>query len=170
MAKTSMIEREKRRAKVVKKYAARRAKIKEMIRDPKASQEDRMAAVEALQKLPRDSSPSRARSRCAITGPLARQLQQVRPRPREAARGDDARRRAGPAQGELVRSSNMSMTDPIADLLTRIRNGQAAGKAEVSRAVLARQGSDRPRPEGRGLRRPISSSARTAGARRSSSR
>jgi len=68
MAKTSMIEREKRRAKVVKKYAARRAQIKEQIRDPKASQEDRMAAIEALQKLPRDSSPSRARNRCAITG------------------------------------------------------------------------------------------------------
>ena len=68
MAKTSMIEREKRRARVVKKYAARRAKIKEQIRDPKASQEDRMAAIEALQKLPRDSSPVRKRSRCAITG------------------------------------------------------------------------------------------------------
>ena len=68
MAKTSMIEREKRRAKVVKKYAVKRAKIKETIRDPKASQDERMAAVEALQKLPRDSSPSRARSRCAITG------------------------------------------------------------------------------------------------------
>jgi small subunit ribosomal protein S14 len=68
MAKTSMIEREKRRAKVVKKYAAKRARIKEAIRDPKASQEDRMAAIEALQKLPRDSSPVRKRSRCAITG------------------------------------------------------------------------------------------------------
>jgi small subunit ribosomal protein S14 len=68
MAKTNMIEREKRRAKIVQKYAARRARIKEQIRDPKASQEDRMAAIEALQKLPRDSSPVRKRSRCAITG------------------------------------------------------------------------------------------------------
>ena len=68
MAKTSMIEREKRRAKAVKKYAAKRAKLKEQIRDPKASQEDRMAAVEALQKLPRDSSPIRGRNRCSITG------------------------------------------------------------------------------------------------------
>ena len=68
MAKTSMIMREKRRARVVKKYAAKRARIKEAIRDPKASQEDRMAAIEALQKLPRDSSPVRKRSRCAITG------------------------------------------------------------------------------------------------------
>jgi small subunit ribosomal protein S14 len=63
-----MIEREKRRTRTVKKYAAKRARIKEQIRDPKASQEDRMAAIEALQKLPRDSSPARQRSRCAITG------------------------------------------------------------------------------------------------------
>jgi small subunit ribosomal protein S14 len=68
MAKTNMIEREKRRAKVVKKYAVRRAQIKEQIRDPKASQEERMAAIESLQKLPRDSRPSRKRNRCAITG------------------------------------------------------------------------------------------------------
>jgi small subunit ribosomal protein S14 len=68
MAKTSMIEREKRRAKTVKKFAARRARLKEQARDPKASQEDRMAAIESLQKLPRDASPSRGRSRCAITG------------------------------------------------------------------------------------------------------
>ena len=68
MAMPSMIMREKHRAKVVKKYAARRAKLKEQIRDPKAAQEDRMAAIEALQKLPRDSSPARKRNRCAITG------------------------------------------------------------------------------------------------------
>jgi small subunit ribosomal protein S14 len=68
MAKTSMIEREKRRAKVVKKYAAKRALLKEQIRDPKGSQEDRMAAIEALQKQPRDASPARKRNRCAITG------------------------------------------------------------------------------------------------------
>jgi small subunit ribosomal protein S14 len=68
MAKTSMIEREKRRAKTVKKYAAKRAKLKEQIRDPKGSPEVRMAAVEALQKMPRDASPSRLRERCSITG------------------------------------------------------------------------------------------------------
>jgi len=68
MAKTSMIERDKRRTKTVKKYAAKRAKLKEQVRDPKGSQEDRMAAVEALQKLPRDASPTRQRSRCSITG------------------------------------------------------------------------------------------------------
>jgi len=68
MAKTSMLEREKRRARTVKKYAARRAKLREQIRDPKASLDERAMAVAALQKQPRDASPSRMRERCAITG------------------------------------------------------------------------------------------------------
>ncbi|MFZ9709149.1 MAG: 30S ribosomal protein S14 [Steroidobacteraceae bacterium] len=68
MAKTSMVEREKRRAETVKKYAAKRAKLKETIRSPRTSPEDRVAAVAALQKMPRDASPSRGRRRCAITG------------------------------------------------------------------------------------------------------
>jgi small subunit ribosomal protein S14 len=68
MAKTSMVEREKRRAKTAKRYAAKRAKLKEAIRDPKGSPEDRAAAQAALQKLPRDASPSRGRRRCSITG------------------------------------------------------------------------------------------------------
>jgi small subunit ribosomal protein S14 len=68
MAKTSMVEREKRRAETAKKYAAKRAQLKETIRSPKSSQEEREAATVALQKLPRDASPSRGRNRCAITG------------------------------------------------------------------------------------------------------
>jgi len=68
MAKTSMVEREKRRAGIVKKYAARRAKLKEQARNPKGSPEQRAAARAALQALPRDASPSRLRNRCAITG------------------------------------------------------------------------------------------------------
>ena len=68
MAKTSMVEREKRRAKIVKKYAAKRAQLKELIRSPKTSPEERAAAQAKLQSLPRDASPSRARKRCAITG------------------------------------------------------------------------------------------------------
>ena len=68
MAKTSMIEREKRREKTVKKYSAKRARLKDQIRDPQASAEQRAAAVESLQKLPRDASPTRLRERCAITG------------------------------------------------------------------------------------------------------
>src|SRR5262244_3144606 len=68
MAKTSMVEREKRRAKTVKKYAARRAQLKEQIRNPRTSPEARATAQAKLQALPRDSSPSRQRKRCAITG------------------------------------------------------------------------------------------------------
>jgi small subunit ribosomal protein S14 len=68
MAKTNMLQREKHRGQTVKKYAARRAKLKDVIRDPKASAEERSAAVESLQKLPRDASPCRLRNRCAITG------------------------------------------------------------------------------------------------------
>ncbi|OLB13835.1 MAG: 30S ribosomal protein S14 [Gammaproteobacteria bacterium 13_2_20CM_66_19] len=68
MAKTSMIEREKRRAGIVKKYAAKRAKLKELIRSPRSSPEARAAAVAALQAQPRDASAARLRNRCAITG------------------------------------------------------------------------------------------------------
>jgi small subunit ribosomal protein S14 len=63
-----MVERERRRAQTVKKYAAKRAKLKEAVRDPQTSPEDRAAAQVALQKMPRDASPSRGRLRCAITG------------------------------------------------------------------------------------------------------
>ena len=64
----NMVEREKRRAGIVKKYAAKRAKLKELIRSPKSSPEERAAAQAALQAMPRDASPSRLRNRCAITG------------------------------------------------------------------------------------------------------
>jgi small subunit ribosomal protein S14 len=68
MAKTNMVEREKRRAKIAKKYAARRAQLKEQIRSPRTSADDRAAAQVKLQSMPRDASPSRQRKRCAITG------------------------------------------------------------------------------------------------------
>jgi small subunit ribosomal protein S14 len=68
MAKTNMVEREKRRAKVVAKYATRRAELKELIRSPKTGHEERQAAQAKLQAMPRDASSSRQRNRCAITG------------------------------------------------------------------------------------------------------
>ncbi|HUN27504.1 MAG TPA: 30S ribosomal protein S14 [Steroidobacteraceae bacterium] len=68
MAKTNMVEREKRRAKIVKKYAAKRAQLKELVRSPNTSPEERAAAQARLQSLPRDASPSRQRNRCQITG------------------------------------------------------------------------------------------------------
>ena len=68
MAKTNMVEREKRRLKTVQKYAAKRTQLKELIRDPKTSPEARQQAQEKLQSLPRDASPTRGRNRCQITG------------------------------------------------------------------------------------------------------
>lgn len=68
MAKTSMVNREEKRAKLVKRYATKRARLKEIIRKPTSTPAEREAAVVALQSLPRDSSKSRQRNRCAITG------------------------------------------------------------------------------------------------------
>lgn len=68
MAKTSMIEREKRREALAKRYAAKRAQLKETIRSPKSTDSEREEAVRKLQSLPRDGSASRLRNRCAITG------------------------------------------------------------------------------------------------------
>ncbi len=68
MAKKSMIAREAKRVKLVEKYTAKRKALKEIIRDPNASFEDKEAAQLQLQKLPRDSSRSRLRNRCSLTG------------------------------------------------------------------------------------------------------
>jgi small subunit ribosomal protein S14 len=68
MAKTSMINRETKRAKLAKRYAAKRDALKKVIASQDASYEEKMDAATKLQKLPRDSSPSRQTSRCALTG------------------------------------------------------------------------------------------------------
>ncbi|SRR6187402_273733 len=68
MAKTSMVEREKRRTRTVEKYAVKRAQLKELIRDPGTSDEARAEAQRKLQLQPRDASPARQRNRCALTG------------------------------------------------------------------------------------------------------
>ncbi len=68
MAKVSMINREKKRAATVRKYAAKRAALKAKIKDPNLSLEERMEAQRQLQKLPRDASPVRQRNRCRLTG------------------------------------------------------------------------------------------------------
>ncbi|HEU0197232.1 MAG TPA: 30S ribosomal protein S14 [Nevskiaceae bacterium] len=68
MAKTSIIEREKRRVALAKKYADRRKALKAKIVDAGVGYDDKVAAIVALAKLPRDSSPSRQRTRCAVTG------------------------------------------------------------------------------------------------------
>lgn len=68
MAKLSLINRELKRARTVKKYAAKRAALKAIIDDQSKSDEERYQARLALQALPRDASPTRMRNRCEITG------------------------------------------------------------------------------------------------------
>ena len=68
MAKKSMVARNKKRIKMVAKYAQKRADLKEIIRKPQTSEEDRWQAVLDLQKLPRNSLKVRIRNRCNLTG------------------------------------------------------------------------------------------------------
>ncbi|MEO8809562.1 MAG: 30S ribosomal protein S14 [Rhodanobacter sp.] len=68
MAKTSMVNRDIKRAKLIKKYAAKRAELKAIVLSTTASYDEKMAAQTSLQKLPRDASPVRLTTRCALTG------------------------------------------------------------------------------------------------------
>lgn len=68
MAKKSMVARDAKRDKLAGKYAAKRAELKRIIADPDVEFEDKQAAIFALARLPRDSSPVRGRNRCRQTG------------------------------------------------------------------------------------------------------
>lgn len=68
MAKTSMINREARRAAAVQKFAAKRAALKAIMQNPASSDEERRQARLGLQMLPRDASPVRLHNRCRLTG------------------------------------------------------------------------------------------------------
>lgn len=68
MAKRNMINRELKRIQLVARFAKKRAALKEAIRNPNSTPEEKFAAVETLQKMPRDSSKSRVRNRCKVTG------------------------------------------------------------------------------------------------------
>jgi small subunit ribosomal protein S14 len=68
VAKTSLIEREKKREALVKKYAAKRAELNAIIADQSRSEEERFQARLKLQQLPRNANPTRLRNRCELTG------------------------------------------------------------------------------------------------------
>ena len=68
MAKLALINREEKRRKMVKKYAAKRAELKAVFKDLNRSEEDRLEALQKLQSLPRNASESRLRNRCQLTG------------------------------------------------------------------------------------------------------
>ena len=68
MAKKSMIEREKKRERLVAKHAKKRAELKAIINDQEKPMEERFRATLALAKLPRNSSATRLHNRCQLTG------------------------------------------------------------------------------------------------------
>jgi len=68
MAKTSMINREVKRTKLAKKFAAKRDALKKIVSSDASSFDEKMDAAVKLQKLPRDSSPARQTTRCALSG------------------------------------------------------------------------------------------------------
>ena len=92
MAKTSMINRDVKRAKTVAKYAQKRAELKAIVKSVTASEEEKWQAQVQLQKLPRDASPIRQQRRCQLTGrphAVYRKFSLCRNKIRESAmRGD----------------------------------------------------------------------------------
>jgi small subunit ribosomal protein S14 len=92
MAKKSMIAREKKRTRLVAKYAVKRTALKAILADSNASDDEKWDAQIALQKLPRDASPVRQQRRCQVTGRphgVYRKFGLCRNKLREAAmRGD----------------------------------------------------------------------------------
>jgi small subunit ribosomal protein S14 len=68
MAKTSAVERNRKRQKLAERYAAKRAELKAIARDKSKPVEERFAAQLKLAELPRNSAPNRIRNRCEVTG------------------------------------------------------------------------------------------------------
>lgn len=68
MAKVSMVEREKKRQKMVKQHAAKRAALKAVVSDRTKPMEERFRASLKLAQLPRNSSATRLHNRCELTG------------------------------------------------------------------------------------------------------
>ena len=105
MAKTSMIERQKKREALVAKYAAKRAALKATAKNESLPMEERFKARLKLAELPRNSSATRLHSRCEVTGPPAVLLPQApdvaHRAPRSRLEGADP----GHGQVELVRGA-----------------------------------------------------------------
>jgi small subunit ribosomal protein S14 len=68
MAKLSQVLRDKKREKLIKKYAAKRAELRAQLKNPNIEPEEKVAIAAALQKLPRNSCPTRLTRRCFLTG------------------------------------------------------------------------------------------------------
>src|SRR5207249_10596860 len=132
MAKKSSIEKNNRRKRMTKNAAPQRAKLKAIIADKTRPMEERFAATLKLAQMPRNSSATRIRNRCELTG-----------RPRSNYRKNKLSRIALRELGSkdlipgLVKTSweggpDMRTHYPISDHITRIRNAQMRSKSKVS--------------------------------------
>ncbi len=94
MAKKGMIERDKKRAQMVKKFAAKRAELKAILSNPDTPDEEFYEAQRKLTKLPKNSSPIRVRNRCRVTGRPRAFIRKRQPDhvPRTCLAGEDPRR------------------------------------------------------------------------------
>ncbi len=121
MAKKSIVARDAKRIKMIDKYAAKRKELKEL------------GDQEGLANLPRNSSPTRRTNRCVETGRSRSLHAPVRLEPSEFPRACRKGRNTRSNEVELVGGyMSSTTTDPIADMLTRIRNAIAVRKVEVS--------------------------------------
>jgi small subunit ribosomal protein S14 len=68
MAKKSKIAKNNRRKELAERYRERRAELTAIIKNPETTYEEKRAAYQAIAKLPRDSSPTRYRNRCGVSG------------------------------------------------------------------------------------------------------
>jgi small subunit ribosomal protein S14 len=68
MAKKSQVNRDRRRKQLIEKHAAKRAELRQILKDPEASVDDKLAAQTAFAKLPRNSCPTRLNRRCEVSG------------------------------------------------------------------------------------------------------
>jgi hypothetical protein len=151
MAKKSMVNREVKRAKLVKQHAAKRAALKAVINDQTKPMEERFKATpetgDAAPQLVGRADPQPL----PADGPSACVLSQAQTVADHAARAGLVRPDPRHGQVELVREeSTMSMNDPLGDMLTRIRNAQMRGKSVVR---LARLDAARPRAGRAAVRR-----------------
>ena len=103
MAKKSMIEREKKRQKLVEQYAAKRAALKEIANDESKPMEERFKARLKLAKLPRNSSATRLHNRCQLTGRPHAYYRKLKCQPDRAARSWLGRPDSRSCQVKLVR-------------------------------------------------------------------
>ena len=115
-----------KRERMAKRDKAKRAKLKASLMDRTLPVEDRFDATLKLAQLPRNGAAVRVRLRCELTGRARGNYRKFKLSPHRAARSGQCRADPRHGQGKLVRGTDMSMSDPVGDMLTRIRNAQRA--------------------------------------------